>query len=221
MELYLFGVMHASPICRNRYVLNLDKIFRDNGAPAFVAVEASQRLFQEIIESQRAQFRDLATADEQFTGYGDIFVDTLAKCIGFEADAHAETYGKEGPPVLWLDEHRDHDVDEQGCVNSLGKNYYHWFKDYLDSEPCPTMQNAFMRIHDGIRRGENLIRTEMNYHRDARWAQLIDHWMQKCSPEDHSIVIVGLDHLGSNPKSILSRLTGVAKCERIDTTEIY
>ena len=219
MNIFLFGVMHASPICRSRYLSRLHTIFLDQGVPSFIAVEAAPHLFRETILPQRIRFRDLATVDSQFTIYGEPFIDTLAKCIGFEADAHAEIYGEAAPSVLWLDEHRDQDENDKGCAQSLGRNYYLWFKDYLGPDPCLCVQDAFSQIHDGISYPrEDPTPPGRKYRRDARWAQRIHERIERCSPDDHAIVTVGLDHIANDPMSILSRLTGVAKCEAFDLT---
>ena len=219
MKLFLFGVMHASPVCRDRYLSRLRTIFLDQGTPAFVAVEAAPRLFRETILPQRTEFRDLAMADSQFTHYGTPFIDALAKCLGFEADAHTEIYGQPGPAIIWLDEHRDEDENDHGFAPSYGLNYYHWFKNWIGQDPCPTVQGAFSRIHDGINcssQGPSL--QEAIYRRDAIWADRINERIERCSPDDHAIVTVGLDHLGKDPRSVLSRLIQVAKCEAIDLT---
>lgn len=219
MKLFLCGVMHASPICRDLYQSRLGIMLRDQGAPAFIAVEAAPHLFRETVMSQRTVFRDLAMADSQFTQYGQVFIDTLAKCIGFEADAHTDIYGEPGPSILWLDQYRDEDQGDQGCSSSLGRNYYLWFKKYLGDAPCVNVQDAFSRIHHGIYcSSQTLLSPEETYRRDALWAELIKGQIEHYSSNGYAIVTVGLDHLASDPKSVLSLLFAIAKCEAIDVT---
>lgn len=221
MKLFLFGVMHGSPICRGRYLSRIADMLRDNGPPTFIAVEAAPGLFHDVVLPQRGKFRDLAMADTEFARHGVPFVEALAKCIGFEADAHKHIYGQEEPPVLWLDEHRDHEEGDQGCARSLGKNYYQWFKNYLEQHPCATVEEAFQCIHSGLvaHTSKEHKPAEYIYRRDSIWSEMIRTKLRECSVCTYAIVIVGLEHIESNTLSILSCLAGTVTCEAIDITE--
>lgn len=220
MKLCLFGVLHGSPISRNRYRSRIADMFCDNGPPSFLAVEAAPRLFRDVILPQRAEFRAHAMADTEFTRYGTPFVDALAECIAFEADAHRGVYGSHEPAVLWLDEHRDYDTNDQGCVSSLGRNYDIWFGDYFKKQSCSTLEEAFHCIHLGIAaKAEGNGVTPDTYRRDPRWSELILAKLQESSTSTYAIVIAGLAHIESNPQSILSILSGTVTCEALDITE--
>ena len=224
MKLCLFGVLHGSPICRSRYLSRIADLFRDNGPPSFLAVEAAPRLFRDIFLPQREKFRTLAMADTEFTRYGTPFVDALAECIGFEADAHGYVYGSQEPAVLWLDEHRDYDTNDQGCAPSLGRNHYLWFKSYLDRQPqpCATVEEAFHCIHLGLAASgarNGLESPEHIYRRDPKWSELIRAKLREPCASTYAIVIAGLDHIESNPLSVLSILSGTVTCEALDITE--
>lgn len=220
MKLCLFGVLHASPICRNRYRSRIADMFCDNGPPSFLAVEAAPRLFQAVILPQRDRFHELAMADTEFKRYGTPFVEALATCIGFEADAHEHVYTPGEPHILWLDGHRDCDENDQGCARSLGRNYYCCFKRYLSR--CATAQEAFDCIHSGITADISSkvpVSAESTYRRDLAWSELILAKLRERSACTYAIAIVGLDHIERNPLSILSRLAGTITCEPIDLTK--
>ena len=217
MKLCMFGVLHASPICRNRYRSEITRLFRDSGQPSFLAVESGPRLYHDFFLPQRDEFHALALNDPKFTRYGIPFVDALAECIGFEADAHRDVYGSQEPLVLWLDEHRD--PDDQGCAPSLGRNYYLWFKDYLSKQPCPTAEEAMHCIHSGLAaNGVPNGSPEHTYRRDAKWHELICAKLQESSTSTYAIVIAGLAHSENNPLSILSLLLKTITCEVLDIT---
>lgn len=196
-------------------------MFRNNGPPSFLAVEAALRLFRDIVLSQREKFRNLAMANTEFTRYGYPFVDALAECIWFEADAHGFVYGSQEPAVLWLDEHRDSDTNAQKRALSLGSNYYKWFSKFLDKQPCATVEEAFHCIHLGISANDarnGNMSPECNG-RDLKWSELIRAKLQESCASTYAIVIVGLDHIKSNPLSILSILSRTVTCEALDITE--
>jgi hypothetical protein len=65
-QVWLFGVLHASPVSRRRYVSELESMTNNLGPPAFVAVEAAPGLFRNVVLDQRSQFRKLASQDSMF-----------------------------------------------------------------------------------------------------------------------------------------------------------
>jgi hypothetical protein len=220
MKLFIFGVYHSSPICRARYVSRVGALFHGSGPAAFVAVEAAPGLFRSTILPQRERFRDLAMADTTFTRHGTSFVETLTKYICFDADAHVQAYGQHELSVVWLDQQRDYEINDQGCSQSLGRNYYIWFKDYLQRCPPSNSEDAFRCIHSEIARSVDRPTTnDYKYRRDANWAKLISDHVQTLPSDRYALAAVGLDHTTQHPLSVVSLLQGTGDCQTIDASE--
>jgi len=193
----------------------------EHALPAFIAVEAAPQLFCETILPQRERFRELAARDSSFTCLGTDLIDTLARCILFEADAHMDVHGQQAVPVVWLDEHRDAETKDQGVCTSLGRNYYFWFKGYLAAKPPANIDEAFRRIHKGIAApSKNPLTPRDLYRRDAEWAELILQRVQRSSGVDYAIVVIGVDHIASHHLSVLSVLEKTVDCRPMDITGI-
>lgn len=220
MEIRLFGVLHASPICRARLISALRSL-REQGSPAFIAVEAAQRLFHNTTLLQRKHFLELSKGDGDLVNFGTDLFESLSQCIGFEADAHMEIYKQSDVPVVWLDAQRDEDEKDQGCTSNQGKLYYVWFKKYLSGHVCLETDDAFRLIHDGIatsKAPEEL--PEKRYRRDPIWADLIHQQLRQSHTAKYAIVVVGVDHISDHRLSLGSILQRTEACTLLDITKV-
>ena len=109
MELYIAGINHFDPLCREELIKWFKELSAIKDKPAaFIAVEYDADQFEQI-KKQRNKFRELAQDEWPCLSSGEL--DILENSLAYEGDVHREVLPD--AKILWLDQGRQDNYSER------------------------------------------------------------------------------------------------------------
>lgn len=191
MKIYLFGINHYDPLCRDKLYMGLESLSKsETSAPIFIGVEWSQIIHNEIVK-QRKPFKQLLESE----GIATEVVSVITTALGFEGDTHNSIF----PNVrtLWLDSDReDVPTDE---INKFYIQRHKIYKGYLRD-----LQTSDEILEFLSKKAWQFSKGSDNNYRDEKWFNIIIENVQK---DAWAIIIVGANHcIDSNDANLYQLL---------------
>lgn len=125
--LYIAGIQHFDPLCRDR-LFNWLKVLQKSHhrPPFFVAVEWDENIFRKVA-GQRITLQQLAK--KAWPQASSLFLEKLSEAMAFEADTHIELFPN--IPTLWLDNDR---IVNPEIVENYARDRLNVYRSFLSSE---------------------------------------------------------------------------------------
>lgn len=206
MQLFVAGIAHFDPLCRQRLQKWLKHLLRRYAnAPGFVAVEWDKEIFLKV-KSQRPIVR--ALAESRWPSGTPAFLDALAAAVAYEADTHLEIM----PAVqtVWLD--HDRSLPYPHAVNTYAACRISIYSSFIP--PTATRFNSAL-LQEMCRESWNRFaaRDKGGNERDIRFTEAITHHA-KSSRSDWALAIVGANHASRDTGYMVQRVeTAGIPCE--------
>ena len=181
MKLYVAGVNHFDPLCREELKRWLQKLSEINDKPpAFVAVEYDRRQFEQI-RKQRKRFRQLLK--KQWPSLSIAQLDILENSLAYDGDTHLEVFPV--AEILWLDKGRQ--VNDSSMIDNYAEDRLTKYRQHSSGQKSLRID----QLSENIRKVENV--QDINLDRSSKFANLICEGVSK-SGGKWAVVIVGYNH---------------------------
>ena len=180
MKIYMAGVNHFDPLCRENLIKWFTELVAINdNPPAFIAVEYDKDHFEQI-KKQRKRFRRLIQNEWPYLSSDK--VDILQNSLGYEGDAHLQVFP--AVELLWLDEGRQ--VNNKSIIINYAEDRLKIYAgSWSVSKPLSINQ-----LSENIRKIEA---SGVSSDRDVEFARLIQQRISK-GGGSWAIAVVGSSH---------------------------
>jgi hypothetical protein len=203
------GINHFDPAMRQGLIEWLAGRLAKHGKPDFIAVEWDKGIF-EGVKAKREEFRQLLK--HEWPAISERLLNTLTLSLGYEGDAHLETYPD--ADILWLDKGRKEGPGSNDYPKKFVEKCARWrlnhYKKFLGGWPTDANDS---KILSRISQGANNVAPSQYDPRDQKWVELIKVRSLGASL-GWAIAIVGRDHTRRHDRSMRSLLEEIGyTCE--------
>ena len=185
--LYIAGIQHFDPLCRDRLLNWLKKLEKSHdNPPLFIAVEWDENIFRKIAQ-QRPTLQHLAK--KVWPQASLFFLEKLSEAMAFEADTHIESFPT--VPTLWLENGR---IVSPEIIENYARDRLNVYRSFLSHEITGLNNDALQIMSKEAWNCSS--KPSKGNSRDIKFAKLIsDHFNQlgNC----WAIAIVGANHVST------------------------
>lgn len=172
--------------------MNLEMLSKsETSSPAFIGVEWSQSIHQEIVK-QRKPFKKLLES----AGMATDVISAMTATLGFEGDTHNSIFPS--ARTLWLDAERE-DVETEE-INNFYIQRFKIYKSFLgDLQTSAEILEVLSKMAWQRSTGSD----DNNNSRDKKWLNVI---VQNINEDAWAIIIVGANHCSDSNGANLYKL---------------